>query len=152
MRAASRLPDAGNGAPLEAPSAFHRSPSSSSDRDRQSRATPTASMQIEHPESGRKRLPNRRAHELLDFEHGGFRFTAGIGRFPDGRLAEIFLNGAKIGTPIDVNARDAAIVASLALQHGAEPDELRRALTRNGDGSAGGPLAKALDLIEAGAS
>jgi hypothetical protein len=100
--------------------------------------------------TAREKLSNRRAHELLDFEHAGFRFTAGIGRFPDGRLAEIFLNGSKIGTPIDVNARDAAIVASLALQHGAETDELRRALTRNGDGSAGGPLAKALDLIEAG--
>jgi hypothetical protein len=99
--------------------------------------------------TGREKLSNRRAHELLDFEHAGFRFTAGIGRFPDGRLAEIFINGAKIGTPIDVNARDAAIVASMALQHGATPDELRRALTRNGDGSAGGPLAKALDLIEA---
>jgi hypothetical protein len=100
--------------------------------------------------TARERLPNRRGHELLDFEHAGFRFTAGVGRFPDGRLAEIFLNGAKIGTPIDVNARDAAIVASLALQHGAAPDELRRALTRNGDGSAGGPLAVLLDKIEAG--
>jgi hypothetical protein len=96
----------------------------------------------------RERLPDRRPHELRDFVHGGFRFTAGIGRFPDGRLAEVFLNGAKVGTPIDVNARDAAIVASLALQHGARPDELRRALTRNADGSAGGPLAAVLDLIE----
>jgi hypothetical protein len=101
--------------------------------------------------TARERLPDRRGHELFDFEHGGFRFTAGIGRFEDGRLAEVFLNGAKVGTPIDVNASDAAIVASLALQHGARPDELRRALTRNGDGSAGGPLAAALDKVEGGA-
>ena len=32
----------------------------------------------------RKRLPNRRAHELLDFEHTGISYTAGIGRFEDG--------------------------------------------------------------------
>jgi hypothetical protein len=98
----------------------------------------------------RERLPNRRAHELLDFEHAGFRFTLGIGRFPDGRLAEVFLNCSKGGTPIDVNARDAAIVASLALQHGATTAELQHALSRNGNGSAGGPLAAALDLVEAG--
>jgi hypothetical protein len=27
--------------------------------------------------NARRRLANRRAHELVDFEHGGFRFTAG---------------------------------------------------------------------------
>jgi ribonucleoside-diphosphate reductase alpha chain len=98
--------------------------------------------------SARERLPNRRSHELFDFEHAGFRFTAGIGRFEDGRLAEVFLNCSKAGTPVDVNAKDAAIVASMALQHGTSTDELRRALTRNRDGSAGGPLAAALDLIK----
>jgi ribonucleoside-diphosphate reductase alpha chain len=46
-----------------------------------------------------------------------------------------------------VNARDAAVAASLLLQHGCPVDTLRRALTRNGDGSASGPLAKALDLL-----
>jgi hypothetical protein len=98
----------------------------------------------------RQRLPNRRPHELINFEHASFRFTVGVGRFDDERLAELFLNCSKAGTPVDVAARDAAIVASLALQHGASTDELRRALTRNGDGSAGGPLAAALDLIEEG--
>ena len=43
----------------------------------------------------RDRLPNRRGHELLSFEHGGFRYTAGIGRFADGRLAELFLDCSK---------------------------------------------------------
>jgi hypothetical protein len=36
----------------------------------------------------RERLPNRRGHELLDFEHAGIRYTVGAVRFPDGRLAE----------------------------------------------------------------
>jgi hypothetical protein len=45
-----------------------------------------------------------------------------------------------------VNARDAAVAASLLLQHGCCVHTLRKALTRNSDGSASGPLARALDL------
>jgi ribonucleoside-diphosphate reductase alpha chain len=95
----------------------------------------------------RQRLPNRRGHELLDFEHGGIRYMAGAGRFDDGGLAEIFLTTAKRGTAVDVNARDAAVAASLLFQHGCHVDTLRRALMRNSDGSASGPLAHALDLL-----
>src|SRR5262245_1799443 len=95
--------------------------------------------------TSRRRLPIRRAHQLLEFEHRGIRYTAGVGRFEDGTLAEIFLNTAKQGT--DVNARDAAVAASLLLQHGCSVDTLRQALTRNSDGSGSGLLACALDLI-----
>ena len=98
----------------------------------------------------RQRLPNRRGHELVDFEHGGIRYTAGAGWFVDGRLAEIFLSTAKHGTAVDVNARDAAVAASLLLQHGCPVEVLRRALTRDADGSASGPLAHALDLLAEG--
>jgi hypothetical protein len=98
-------------------------------------------------EQTRRRLPNRREHELIDFDHGGFRYVAGIGRFDDGHLAEIFLNAAKSGTTVETIARDASIVASIALQHGAAAAELRHALTRNGDGSASGPLAAVLDML-----
>jgi hypothetical protein len=100
--------------------------------------------------NGRRRLPDRRGHELLDFEHGGIRYTAGVGRFEDGRPAEIFLNTAKHGTAVDTNARDAAVAASLLLQHGCPLETLRRALTRNADGSASGSLARALDLLVEG--
>jgi hypothetical protein len=94
-----------------------------------------------------RRLPNRRGHELLRFKHGGIQYTASAGRFENGDLAEIFLSTSKHGTAIDVNARDAAIAASLLLQHGCHVDTLRKALTRNSDGSASGPLARALDLL-----
>src|SRR5262249_52420887 len=87
-----------------------------------------------------RRLPNRREHELIDFEHGGIRCTAGIGRFKDGTLAEIFLNTGKQGTAV-------AVAASLLLQHGCSVDTLRRALTA--DGSASGPLAR-FDLLAEG--
>jgi ribonucleoside-diphosphate reductase alpha chain len=95
----------------------------------------------------RQRLPNCREHELLTFEHEGIRYTAGVGRFVDGGLAEIFLNTAKNGTALDVNVRDAAVAASLLLQYGCSVDTLRQALTRNSDGSGSGPLARALDLM-----
>jgi hypothetical protein len=68
--------------------------------------------------AGRRRLPNRRAHELLSFEHGGIHYIAGVGRFENGDLAEIFLNTGRHGTTIDTNARDAAVAASLLLQYG----------------------------------
>jgi hypothetical protein len=60
-------------------------------------------------------LPDRRGHKL----HGGIRYTAGVDRFEDGRLAaEIFLNAAKHGPAVDVNVCDAAAAASLLLPHG----------------------------------
>jgi hypothetical protein len=98
--------------------------------------------------SARRRLSNRREHELITFEHAGIRYTAGIGRFDDGGLAEIFLATEKYGTSLDVNARDAAIAASLLLQFGCPSETLRRALTRNANGSPGGTLAQALDIFE----
>jgi len=57
------------------------------------------------------------------------------------------LSTAKQGTAVDVNARDAAVAVSVLLQHGCPLDTLRRALMRNGDGSASGPLARALDVV-----
>lgn len=97
--------------------------------------------------TSRRRLPNRRELELLDFDHGGFHYVAGLGRFEDGHLAEIFLNVAKSGTPIETQARDAAITASIGLQHGVAVETFRHALTRNGDGTASGPLGALLDLL-----
>jgi hypothetical protein len=97
----------------------------------------------------RKRLPNRRGHMLLDFEADGFRYTAGLGFFEDGRLAEVFLNASKIGSPIEAAARDSAMVASIALQHSVPPDTIRHALTRDRNGNASGPLGTLLDLLAA---
>src|ERR1700677_2623248 len=65
----------------------------------------------------RARLPNRRAAELIDFEHQGRRWTATISRFPDGRVAEVFLSASKVSALAEM-AAELAIVASLALQSG----------------------------------
>lgn len=101
---------------------------------------------VESP-AARQRLPNRRFSETFDLEVSGQHYTATVGRFPDGRPAEIFLSNGKAGSDTDTAARDAAIVCSIALQHGADIDTLRRALCRDGRGRASGPLGTALDRI-----
>ena len=95
----------------------------------------------------RQRLPNRRESELIDFRCSGFRYTAGISRFGDGRLAEIFITNSKAGSDADTAARDSAVVASIALQYGVPLEVLRRALMRDAQGLPSGPLGTALDLI-----
>jgi ribonucleoside-diphosphate reductase alpha chain len=97
--------------------------------------------------SERRRLPNRRLSETFDLESQGLRFTATISRFDDGKLAEVFLRNHKCGSMAGVNAQDAAVVCSLALQYGVPLDVIRKALMRNAQGAPSGPLATALDLI-----
>ena len=103
---------------------------------------------VQATQGARARLPQRRRHELLDFEHDGHCYTAGLGYFSDGSLAEIFINiPGRAGTGIETVARDAAILASISLQYGAPVETIRRAITRNSDGTASGPLGAVLDLI-----
>ena len=98
----------------------------------------------------RNRLDNRRPSETFDISFGGHVYTVTVGFFPDGRVGEIFIAGRKAGSQADDAARDAAIAASFALQHGASLDKLRAALTRNSAGEAEGVLAIALDAITEG--
>ncbi len=95
----------------------------------------------------RARLPHRRFAETFNFEVGGLHYVCTVGRFPDGGVAEIFLNNGKATSDSDTNARDAGIVASIAFQCGADVETIRRALCRDGLGRASGPLGAALDLV-----
>ena len=94
----------------------------------------------------RQRLRNRRAHWIYKFEAGGQGYIGGVGRFADGRIAEVFISGAKVGSAAEANAQDAAIVTSLALQFGCPLETIRHALTRSGGSP--GPLAALLDEVE----
>jgi hypothetical protein len=87
------------------------------------------------------------ASELMGLEPGGMLHTASARRYEEGGLAASSVNTTKNGTCAGVNARDAAVAASLLLQHMCHVDTLRKALTCNGDGSASGPLVGALDLL-----
>jgi hypothetical protein len=97
--------------------------------------------------TARERLPDRRANESFTFELNGLRFTATVSRFPDGRIGELFLTNHKFGNQSDTNARDAAILLSFALQYGVDLETIRRALCRDSQGRALGPIAQALDII-----
>jgi hypothetical protein len=97
--------------------------------------------------TSRARLPNRQLSETFELEVAGLKYTATISRHADGRLAELFLSNHKTNSAADVNARDAAITFSIAIQHGADPDVIRKALCRDSQGRASGPLAAALDIL-----
>jgi hypothetical protein len=97
----------------------------------------------------RQRLPDRRASETFSLQCGGLPYVATISRFGDGHLGEIFLNSHKSGSVADTAARDSAIVCSIALQFGADPEIIRKALCRDRHGDASGPLGVALDMLAA---
>jgi len=87
----------------------------------------------------RQRLPNRRLAETFELTVAGLRYTCTVGRFPDGSIAELFLSSHKTNSAADINARDSAIVFSIAVQCGADPEAIRRALSRDSRGRASGP-------------
>lgn len=87
----------------------------------------------------REGLPNRRDNTSFGFEFEQNRYRATAGYFPDGRLAEIFLDTEKAGTPLQQNAETSAILTSLALQHGVHVDTVRH--------SVHGPISIALDYF-----
>jgi hypothetical protein len=101
--------------------------------------------------TARVRLPNRRHAETFELECAGLRYTCTVGRYPDGRIGELFLNNHKSNSASDANARDAAIVCSLAIQNGVPLETIRRALLRDSLDRPSTPLGHALDAISKGA-
>lgn len=97
--------------------------------------------------TARNRLPNRRLAESFELEVERLRYTATVGRFADGKVGELFLTNNRSNSAADTAARDSAIVLSIALQHGADLETIRRALCRDSQGRASGPLGAALDII-----
>jgi hypothetical protein len=95
----------------------------------------------------RQRLPDRRQSENFEIDVYGRKYRCSYSQFPDGRLAEIFINNNKAGSDSDTAAKDSAVVCSIALQHGVPAETIRRALMRDSQGRPNGPLGVALDLI-----
>jgi hypothetical protein len=98
-------------------------------------------------ENRREPLPNARFGITFDVAARGMSFTATVGFYPDGRPAELFLNAHKQSTDVDHDARDMAILASFALQHGAKLHELAKAMTRDAEGRPQGIAGHALDAM-----
>lgn len=93
-------------------------------------------------------LKDRRFHFSFDLVHGGQRYRVGLGRSrPGGRVEEVFLSCGKSGSDAETNAHDAAIILSIALQHGVPIEALGRSVTRDADGKPSGPIGAIIDLI-----
>ena len=97
--------------------------------------------------TARERPANRRASETFGITCAGLSYVCTISRFPDGRVAEIFLSNYKSNSAADIAARDAAIATSIALQYGADLETIRKAVCRDAHGSASGPLGCVLDIV-----
>lgn len=97
----------------------------------------------------RRVLPQRRAAETFDLRFRNQRFTVTVGFYADGTPGEVFIDGGKTGQDIQSTARDAAVVLSLALQHGTPIETIRHAITRSGSGEAASILGAIVDVLPA---
>jgi hypothetical protein len=100
----------------------------------------------------RVRLPDRRAAETVELEHGGQRFTVTIGFYPDGRPGEVFTHGLRTGSNLDGLLADACVVVSCLMQHGAEPRDLAASMGRLGNTEPASVIGAVVDLVAAVAS
>jgi len=82
----------------------------------------------------RRVLPQRRHCETETIRWADKLWEFSVGFFPDGSPAEIFVNGAKVGSEREALARDACVAVSIALQHGTPVDVLARAMLAESDG------------------
>lgn len=102
----------------------------------------------------REKLPALRRSMIFEFTHeypgaGPRVFTASAGFYPDGRLGEVFIHLVDGKDKlVSVDAHDAAIVISLALQHGADLKVIGPAMLRGEDGAAHGCIGSMIDALE----
>jgi hypothetical protein len=95
----------------------------------------------------RRVLPQRRAAETFDLRFWNQLFTVTVGFYADGAPGEVFIDGGKSGQDIQSIARDAAVVLSLALQHGTPIETIRHAVTRGASEEPASILGAVVDSI-----
>ena len=105
-------------------------------------------------------LFNRRSAQSFEIEHFDplagpqgqtLRYHVTIGEYKDGKPGEVFvhvLDNAGKGSMLEALARDAAVLISLAVQHGASPTMLRRAITRDEQNRPQTMIGAVLDAME----
>ena len=94
--------------------------------------------------TAREILPNRRASFRFTVDYDGVTYLATVSKFADGRIAEVFLDAAKPNSAVAVHANDAAVLASLLLQHGVTCAAIKHSIS--------GPLRRALAEIDDGSA
>jgi hypothetical protein len=96
----------------------------------------------------RQVLPQRRRAETFTVIHWDQPFVVTVGFFDDGTPGEVFVDSHKTGGDVAI-ARDAAVVISLSLQHGAAVETLRHAITRSSNGAPSSILGAVIDALAA---
>ena len=97
----------------------------------------------------RQILPQRRRAETFAIVCRNQPVAITAGFYDDGALGEVFIDTGKTGADLAHVARDAAVVISLALQHGVSIEAIRQAVTRCNDGSPASILGAVVDCLSA---
>jgi hypothetical protein len=97
----------------------------------------------------RELLPMRRRSETFNMTFGGqlTMFAVTVGYYNDGRVGEVFIDGAKSGTEMIAITRDGAVLLSLGLQYGVPLETMQHAVTRNADSTAATIIGAVIDRI-----
>jgi hypothetical protein len=95
----------------------------------------------------RRRLQQRRRAETFDLTFRNQLITITTGFYADDTPGEVFISIGKPGTDIASVARDAAVLLSLALQHGVDVATIAHAITRDSSGAAASILGAIVDAI-----
>ena len=95
----------------------------------------------------RRILPQRRRAENFDLRFWSQPFTVTVGYYADGTPGEVFIDGGKSGQDVQSTGRDAAVVLSLALQHGTPIETIRHAVTRGASGEPASILGAIVDAL-----
>ena len=97
----------------------------------------------------RRVLPQRRRAETFAIVCRNQPVAITAGFYDDGALGEVFIDTGKSGADLAHVALDAAVVISLALQHGVSIEVIRHAVTRCNDGSPASILGAVVDCLSA---
>lgn len=95
----------------------------------------------------REILPGRRYCENFPLWLDGREHQISLGFYLDGRVAEVFIESARVGTPYNLLMKEAAIALSFALQHGCTVETMRSAMPRTSEGAPEGLLGVLLDRV-----
>ena len=100
----------------------------------------------------REKLPTRRNSQVLRFDHFSplghpSPYTATIGYYDDWRIGEVFLDGKMQSSEAGALAQDAAVLISIALQHGVPISEMQAAMARGENSRPHSIIGTTLDLL-----
>jgi hypothetical protein len=95
----------------------------------------------------RRILPPRRGAVSFNLVHQNRPVTVTAGFYANGALGEVFIGVGKTGADIENIAHDAAVILSLAIQHGVAIESIQRAVTRLGDGAPSSVLGAVADSL-----